>query len=98
MPKLETTHLATRCEAIHKPALEAAAKKCGIPFATGLRVVALAATGISPLEDQLTKATTAGLLAEKRTNGVCICTENITPIGRQCEFIVHPDCPQHGEP
>ena len=53
----ETVHIATRVEVDHKDALEDCAAETGLPFGTWMRTVLLAAAGISPLKDQLTKAT-----------------------------------------
>ena len=53
----DTVHVATRVEQEHADAIDEAAAACGLPRGTWVRVVLLAAAGVSPLRDQLTKAT-----------------------------------------
>ncbi len=57
MSREDTSTLATRFEHKHREAIEKAAAKCGLPVGTWMRIILLAAAGISPLRDQLTKAT-----------------------------------------
>lgn len=52
----DTVHVATRVEPEHADAIDAAAEAAGLPRGTWIRVVLLAAAGVSPLRDQLSKA------------------------------------------
>lgn len=55
--KRDTVLVATRLEPEHLDAVDEAAAECGLPRGTWVRVLLLAAAGVSPLRDQLTKAT-----------------------------------------
>jgi len=55
----ETKPIATRVDEEQREAMQQAADDAGLPLSTWVRVVLLAAAGVSPLRDQLTKATRA---------------------------------------
>ena len=58
--KRNTSHIATRISPGDRVAIDKAAAACGIPTATWLRIVALSAAGVSPLEEQLTRSRAKG--------------------------------------
>ena len=52
----DTVHIATRVTPEQVDAIDLAADACGMARATWIRTVLLAACGVSPLRDQLTRA------------------------------------------
>ena len=54
------THVATRTTKKQRRAIERAAKKAGLDLGTYVRLVLLAASGASPVADDLARAKSAG--------------------------------------